>query len=71
MLQHYLDHHSVQVTKGDNPLVYAALYGDVLRVQMLLDKGLDVNIEARVPGTPLIPACTMPPLIAATHNRTL
>ncbi|KIJ18131.1 hypothetical protein PAXINDRAFT_179486, partial [Paxillus involutus ATCC 200175] len=71
MLRHYLDRHSVQSTKGDNPLVYAALYGDVLRVQMLLDKGLDVNLEATVHGTHHKPLPPMLPLIAATHNRTL
>ncbi|KIJ09033.1 hypothetical protein PAXINDRAFT_102380 [Paxillus involutus ATCC 200175] len=71
MLRHYLNHHSVQVTKGENPLVYAALYGDILRVQMLLDKGLDVNIEATVPTTEGTYApCKLPPLIAATRNWT-
>ncbi|KAF9231979.1 hypothetical protein BU15DRAFT_81765 [Melanogaster broomeanus] len=67
MLRHYLGHYSVQVTKGANPLVYAALYGDVPRVQTLLDYGLDVNVEAIVPGY----YCdqNMLPLIAATFNR--
>ncbi|KIJ06704.1 hypothetical protein PAXINDRAFT_103259 [Paxillus involutus ATCC 200175] len=71
MLRHYLDRHSVQVTKEENPLVYAALYSDIFRVQMLLDKGLDVNIEATVTTIEAIyPPPKLPPLIAATYNRT-
>ncbi|KAF9230652.1 hypothetical protein BU15DRAFT_83361 [Melanogaster broomeanus] len=71
MLRHYLDHHSVPVTLGDNPLVYAALHGDVPRVQMLLDIGLDVNIEATVPDGVYRSTVVhnIPPLIAAIRNR--
>ncbi|KAF9238216.1 hypothetical protein BU15DRAFT_75377 [Melanogaster broomeanus] len=68
LLRHYLDHHSVQVTQGTNPLVYAALYRDVPCVQMLLDQGLDVNVEATVPVAFGIMR-SLPPLIAATHNH--
>ncbi|KAF9232179.1 hypothetical protein BU15DRAFT_81523 [Melanogaster broomeanus] len=67
MLQRYLDHHSVQVTQGTNPLVYAAFYRDVPCVQVLLDRGLDVNIEAtvRFDGGNML---SLPPLIAAAYN---
>ncbi|KIJ63611.1 hypothetical protein HYDPIDRAFT_29402 [Hydnomerulius pinastri MD-312] len=44
LVQHYLDHRPVQATEADNPLVYAACFGEVLRVRMLLDAGLDVNM---------------------------
>ncbi|KAF9235441.1 hypothetical protein BU15DRAFT_77937 [Melanogaster broomeanus] len=66
-LRHYLDHHSVQVTQGTNPLVYAAFYRDVPCVQLLLDRGLDVNIEAtiRIARGYML---SLPPLIAATRN---
>ncbi|KAF9231120.1 hypothetical protein BU15DRAFT_82805 [Melanogaster broomeanus] len=71
MLQHYLDHCSVQVAKGANPLVYAALYTDVPRFQILLDSGLDVDVEAIV--TPTYGWChnslNVLPLIAATFNQ--
>ncbi|KAF9232068.1 hypothetical protein BU15DRAFT_67789 [Melanogaster broomeanus] len=69
MLRHYLDHHSVQVTRGANPLVYAALYRDAPSVQELLDQGLDVNIEAIVPINRRRDMPSLPPLIAATRNR--
>ncbi|KAF9232190.1 ankyrin repeat-containing domain protein [Melanogaster broomeanus] len=70
LLRHYLDHHSIQVTKGANPLVYAALYADVPRCQMLLDSGLDVNAEAIVPKR-MMPVCdqSMLPLTAATFSN--
>ncbi|KAF9232186.1 hypothetical protein BU15DRAFT_81529 [Melanogaster broomeanus] len=66
LLRRYLDHHSILVTKGANPLVYAALYADVPRCQMLLDSGLDIDVEAIVPGD-----CdqNMLPLIAAAFNQ--
>ncbi|KAF9231976.1 hypothetical protein BU15DRAFT_81761 [Melanogaster broomeanus] len=51
-----------------NPLVYAALYRDVPYVQVLLDQGLDVNIEATVTirgGE----TRSLPPLIAAAYNH--
>ncbi|KAF9238214.1 hypothetical protein BU15DRAFT_75375 [Melanogaster broomeanus] len=67
LLRHYLDHHSVQVTQGTNPLVYAAFYRDVPFVQVLLDQGLDVNMEATVPIFSRT-TCSLPPLIAATRN---
>ncbi|KAF9231117.1 ankyrin repeat-containing domain protein, partial [Melanogaster broomeanus] len=67
MLRHYLDHHSVQVTQGTNPLVYAAFYRDVPCVQLLLDRGLDVNIEATVRIDRDI--LSLPPLIAAAYNQ--
>ncbi|KAF9231122.1 hypothetical protein BU15DRAFT_82807 [Melanogaster broomeanus] len=68
MLRRYLDHHSVQVTQGTNPLVYAAFYRDVPFVQVLLDWGLDVNIEAtvRIDRRNML---SLPPLIAAAYNR--
>ncbi|KAF9232181.1 hypothetical protein BU15DRAFT_81525 [Melanogaster broomeanus] len=67
MLRHYLDHHSVQVTQDTNPLVYAAFYRDVPFVQVLLDRGLDVNIEATVRIDRRM--VSLPPLIAAAYNR--
>ncbi|KAF9233772.1 hypothetical protein BU15DRAFT_79797 [Melanogaster broomeanus] len=68
LLRHYLDHHSVQLTEGANPLVYAAFYRDVPCIQVLLDQGLDVNIEATVPvGSGDMPS--LPPLMTATRNH--
>ncbi|KAF9235443.1 hypothetical protein BU15DRAFT_64800 [Melanogaster broomeanus] len=70
LLRHYLDHHSIQVTKGANPLVYAALYGDVPRCQILLDSGLDVNVDAIVPSKYSWEYDqNMLPLIAAIFNQ--
>ncbi|KAF9237451.1 hypothetical protein BU15DRAFT_75996 [Melanogaster broomeanus] len=68
MLRHYLDHQSIQAIQGANPLVYAALYRDVSCVQVLLDGGLDVNIEAIVPiDRGYMPSLS--PLMAATRNH--
>ncbi|KAF9232188.1 ankyrin repeat-containing domain protein [Melanogaster broomeanus] len=70
LLRYYLDHYSIQLTKGANPLVYAALYADVHRFQMLLDSGLDVNVEAIVPAFYSWEGDQkMLPLIAATFNQ--
>ncbi|KAF9232035.1 ankyrin repeat-containing domain protein [Melanogaster broomeanus] len=73
MLRHYLDHHSIQVRRGANPLVYAALYADVPRFQMLLDSGLDVNLEAILPTIYSLRhnenILHIQPLTAATFNE--
>ncbi|KAF9237444.1 hypothetical protein BU15DRAFT_63168 [Melanogaster broomeanus] len=70
LLQHYLNHHSIQVTKGANPLVYAALYGGILCCQMLLDSDCDVNVGAIIPGNRWSGGDqNMLPLIAATFNQ--
>ncbi|KIJ63625.1 hypothetical protein HYDPIDRAFT_29421 [Hydnomerulius pinastri MD-312] len=45
LVQHYLDHHPVHATETDNPLVYAVYSGDIPRVRMLLDAGLDINLH--------------------------
>ena len=46
MLCHYFKrHHLVQATQEDDPLVYAAPYSDIPCVRLLLDEGLDVNLE--------------------------
>ncbi|KAF9234572.1 hypothetical protein BU15DRAFT_65568 [Melanogaster broomeanus] len=70
LLRHYLDHCPVQVTKGENPLVHAALYADVPRFQMLLDTGLDVNVGATVlPRDFFQRGQIMLPLTAAIFNQ--
>ncbi|KAH0830234.1 ankyrin repeat-containing domain protein [Lanmaoa asiatica] len=67
MLCHYLGRHPIQVTQADNPLIFAALYGDVPRVQLLLDEGLDVNLEGPVyKGSGVH---KMSPLTAAARNE--
>ena len=68
MLQYYLNCFPIQATEQDNPLVYAALYGDPPRAQLLLDKGLDVNAESPI----YVSGCVykMSPLTAATRNKT-
>jgi len=48
MLCRYLDRHPIRATHEDNPLVYAALHSDVPSVRLLLDKGLDLNLEGPV-----------------------
>ncbi|KAF9231729.1 hypothetical protein BU15DRAFT_8037, partial [Melanogaster broomeanus] len=68
MLRHYLDHHSVQATHGANPLVYAALYRGVPCVQVLLDQGVDLNIEATV-HIDVGFMSSLSPLIAAAYNE--
>ncbi|KAF9222209.1 hypothetical protein BS17DRAFT_809569 [Gyrodon lividus] len=67
LLHYYMNHHSVQITREDNPLVQAALIGDVSCLQALLDKGLDVNIEGItwVRGVKQ----SLLPLTAAVPNR--
>ncbi|KIJ63621.1 hypothetical protein HYDPIDRAFT_41029, partial [Hydnomerulius pinastri MD-312] len=47
LIQHYLDHHPVQATETDNPLIHAARFRDVPYLQMFLDAGLDINMQAQ------------------------
>ena len=68
MLQHYLDCHPVATTEEDNPLVYAALYSDPLRVRLYLDNDLDVNVEGPIYNSWNV--YKMSPLIAAVRNET-
>ncbi|KAF9233918.1 ankyrin repeat-containing domain protein [Melanogaster broomeanus] len=43
LLRQYLDQHELEVIERDNALTYAAQFGEVNHVTMLLDEGLDVN----------------------------
>ena len=67
MLRYYLDCYPVQATEQDNPLVYAALYSDPPRVQLLLDKGLDVNVAGPIYTS--LNVYKMSPLTAATRSQ--
>jgi hypothetical protein len=50
LLRQYLDQHPLKAIELNNPLTYAAQFGDIYHATMLLDKGLDINRKGAFVG---------------------